>query len=625
MLAPARIWTQPFMTDKTEFSFDLTLGHSMSHGSKAELFAFDDCKAYPLPDRKLLIRNPYNGKSAVVMSEVYSALNLCREFRSLEEHIANIEEAIPTLRGQPEEIRRVLDTMCQQGMLVPPDAVLQDLQMPKAGSSHEAAGPAVVVIITWERPAALTRLLDSIKKNGDPKAIERLYVVDDTRTAANIALNREAVAGFADGSPVDARYFGREEQEALLADIASRIPQHEASLRFLADSRQWEGYWTSGLARNFALLLSMGKKLVMIDDDALFEVWEPPDMDGDVSLAEQPSEANFFEKPGEWRGMHLRQDTDPVSAHLECLGAAFGDALQRLGQPRLDAANLAGSRTDDVRRLKADSPVLITECGTVGDPGTGGNGWLIELEGPSRERMLQSEESVQRAIRNNNVWLGRRRPRVSGRSNMSLITGLDNRAAVPPYFPIMRGEDRLFGVMLGMLFPKVAVLDYAWASPHLPQEERDRSSEETHFGAQRPFPRFFVEWLKLQADRCSAGTYAHRLAALAGHYEELASMDDMALSKLYWDELTHSACETMKQLRAAIDRGAGTPAGWVKYLESGLHKVNVDVVESFQRPVITGTPGGVQGGELFALWREHWRAFGAALRAWPEIRSAAAG
>ena len=208
---------------------------------------------------------------------------------------------------------------------------------------------------------------------------------------------------------------------------------------------------------------------------------------------------------------------------------------------------------------------------------------------------------------------------------MSLITGLDNRAALPPYFPVLRGEDRLFGAMLDMLFPGVAALDYAWASPHLPLEDRDRSSAETDFGAQPPFPRFFLDWIAVTTRRCSAGSHEHRLAALAGFYDELASMDDAALAELYRDEQTYSACDTMVQLRAALDRATDAPQNWVQYLEAGLSKVNVDLVESFAGPAISGSPAGTEGAELFTLWREHWRAFGAALRAWPEIRKAAAG
>ena len=113
------------MTEKTEFSFDVTLNQSMSHPpAAAPLWAFDDCKAYPLPDRTVLIRNPHNGRSAIAMPEVLSALSLCREFRSLEDHVARVEEGMPQLRGQPDEIRRVLEAMQREGMLVSAEDLL---------------------------------------------------------------------------------------------------------------------------------------------------------------------------------------------------------------------------------------------------------------------------------------------------------------------------------------------------------------------------------------------------------------------------------------------------------------------------------------------------------------------
>jgi hypothetical protein len=611
------------MTDKTEFSFEMTLGHSMSHAPAQELFAFDECKVYPLPDRKLLLRNPHNGKSAVVMPEVLSALALCREFRDMREHVARVELGMKQLRGQPDEIRRVLESMQRDGLLISADELLTDLGIGTMDAMPADLGPAVVVIITWERPGALRRLLDSIDAHGEPSCFDTLYVVDDSRNPECISKNREAVELFAEGSAIPTRYFGREQQQALLADMAKKVPEHRASLRFLADPERWSEYWTSGLARNYALLLSVGKRLVMLDDDALFQVYQPQHQAEGVTLSNGLREAEFFDQLGEWEGMRLQDGTDPVRAHLECLGLTFREAVGKLSGGKLTTDSLAGSTAFEVRRVHADSQLLSTQCGTVGDPGTGGNTWLLELQGRSKDRMLESEESVKRAISNHNAWVGRSRAQISSRPTMSLITGLDNREDLPPYFPALRGEDRLFGSMLRHLFPESATLDYPWAAPHVPVEERDRARRETDFGARPAFPRFFLEWIQLQAERSQAGSYEGRLEKLAGFYAELASMCDAELTELFRDEMTRSACSTLVELQAALKQAEQAPRNWVEYLTKGRDRVNADLVESFGDAAISGAPGGIEGAELFALWREHWRAFGAALRAWPEIRSAA--
>jgi hypothetical protein len=527
------------MNDKTDFSLDLSLNQPLSHEPQVELFAFDECKTYPLPERRLLIRNPNNGKSAIIMPEVLSALTLCKTFRSLEDHIRHVEQGMPALRGQPEQIRSVLGAMIRDGMLVTASSLCASINSAVASGDDQDA-PAVVAIITCDRPAALKRLLDSIHEQGGPACFETLYVVDDSRAAGHIDSNRKHVTDFSGQSAIKTEYIGREQQQALMNEAIARNPEHEESIRFLIDFERWKDEWTGGLARNYALLLSLGKRLVMFDDDALFQVYEPQPRPRGVSLSDEIREAEFYEHPGDWPGLKLRKDLDPVKAHLHCLGLPLRKALSRLGADGLSPNDLANATVLQVRGLHANSPVLVSQCGTVGDPGVGNNTWIIELTGKSREKMLAGEETVQRAIRNDNCWVGRRRPHISRRSNMSLITGLDNRKPLPPYFPIQRSEDRLYGIMLSMLFPDAAALDYPWVAPHLPDEDRDRSRKETDFSGKRGFPNFFRDWVLLQAGRCNGSDHDARLQAVAQLFNELANMSDEQLMELYRDEMTRA-------------------------------------------------------------------------------------
>ena len=61
---------------------------------------------------------------------------------------------------------------------------------------------------------------------------------------------------------------------------------------------------------------------------------------------------------------------------------------------------------------------------------------------------------------------------------LSQMTGVDNRELLPPYFPLFRNEDFLFGENLQFLHPNSLMVDFPWALPHLPLEERqwDRDS-----------------------------------------------------------------------------------------------------------------------------------------------------
>ena len=88
-------------------------------------------------------------------------------------------------------------------------------------------------------------------------------------------------------------------------------------------------------------------------------------------------------------------------------------------------------------------------------------------------------------------WLGQNGHAFARTATMSQITGLDNSVSLPPYFPVFRGEDLLFGTMLRYLFPVGVVLDYDWGIPHLqlvrrPLDGNDGSS-------------YFMLWVQLVA------------------------------------------------------------------------------------------------------------------------------
>lgn len=208
---------------------------------------------------------------------------------------------------------------------------------------------------------------------------------------------------------------------------------------------------------------------------------------------------------------------------------------------------------------------------------------------------------------------------------MSVVTGLDNRQLLPPYFPTLRNEDSLFGYMLGYLYPDLAVLDYPWATPHLPLDDRARSAETTDFGIGPAFPVFFHEWVNLQKQYCLAEDLPGRLEQLAEIFLDLGSASSEALTEMYRDERAHFASDALTSLQEASDAAGNAPGNWKAYLQKAADKLQADMAAGDPLQEIRGTPRGLKGEALIELWRGYWRQFGAALKAWPEIREAARG
>lgn len=594
----------------------------------SDLIALDLVKAFEVAKNEVLVRNTRTGAVAAVTSDVFFALTLCKQFRTVQEHAQHLVGEIPALRGHAEQVQRVLQESIANGLLVTAVEARKwfNTRNDSEREPRQSGGPdrAVVVIITWERPAALERLLDSMVGACNLDNVEVIYVVDDSRDEIVIGQNQAIVQGFSEKLTTLVSYFGQEAQQALIQGIIQKLPGSEKSVRFLMDQSKWQAYWSSGLARNVALLLSVGKRLVMLDDDTVFAAYAPDAPKAGMAINNSEREARFFADKAVWRGFSNRASFDPVEGHLECLGSKFEDVVKKYRGQGAGPDIFAGATMDEISRMGNTSPVLISQCGTLGHPGTVSNTWISKLSEDSISRMLESSATVDNAIENSNVWLGRIQFSVSNTANMSQTTGLDNRVSLPPYFPILRSEDLLFGNMVNYLFPESIVVDYPWATPHLPIGSRVRSPEHSDFGIKIGFPMFFYDQIMLQKAHCHATEFPDRLQHLAQSFMDLSNSSSEFLSECYRNKRIHLGCDRLKEIGTRLARDAAAPENWISFLKKGAEKINEEIKSESGNHQISGTPANVFDEELINLWREYWRDYGQALELWPEIREAAA-
>jgi len=614
------------MSDPTGFSMDMKVDPAGSFKRLPDWIAFDLCLAYPVPGGNLLLHNTRNGKRAMVRPEVYNALRHCREFKTIEQHTATLIGLESAMQGQQADIRKVLQGMLASGMMVSAKKACDQFTASAGTDTVERQNPApVVAILTWERPQALERLLESIARNCDTQKVHRIHVIDDSRKTENIELNQALAERFAASMSCPLGYFGRQEQKSWLDEMVKQLPMHENAVRFLADGSRWRDFWTAGLSRNLALMLSPGHRLVMIDDDAVCDVYDPPQMNHGITFSDDPREAVFFANEQDWSHLHQPINPDPVSRHMQCLGLTFSEALDVLGHNNLKASGLQNATALQLSELQTGSEILLTECGSLGCPGTKNNTWLPDLTPASLKRMLASEETTAMALGTRKVWSGRNHPHFAPRPNMSQITGFDNRRMLPPYLPIQRGQDRLFGYMLDYIFPTSVTLDYPWAVPHLPLPDRQWRDRDLDFSPGDTFPMFFVEKIIEHKSACLSTLPEERLSSLSGWFSDLASAPAHTLISMYQNSRLGGDSARLAQLTELLESTEPAPINWQNYLRNGISSLNADLEfasrENFQ---IKGVPDKLEGDELIAFWRTVWRDFADAIGAWPEIRQAAA-
>ena len=121
----------------------------------APLFASEDGMVASLSSHECIFVAKRSGEPHVMTFQVLQALDQCREFRTLDEHIARIQSTISGLTGKRDEIKRVLDSLEQRQLLVSDQQFIERMR----SSRVEQAGMRAVFIRACDRPSQFEQLL----------------------------------------------------------------------------------------------------------------------------------------------------------------------------------------------------------------------------------------------------------------------------------------------------------------------------------------------------------------------------------------------------------------------------------------------------------------------------------
>jgi len=194
---------------------------------------------------------------------------------------------------------------------------------------------------------------------------------------------------------------------------------------------------------------------------------------------------------------------------------------------------------------------------------------------------------------------------------------------LPPYFPIGRGEDGLFGKLVEFIYPNDVTLEYPWAVPHLPIPERKWTERENRYSIGIRFPATLHEDLLRSAKDCLAAGVADRLAFAGRLFKDLAAAPDtVLLERLLHNRHAYRASQ-IRKLKERVAEAATLPVDWRNYVEDAMWQVESSSFGELSIEKLKGTVGNLEGPELVRFWRDAWRCFGQSLTAWADVREAA--
>lgn len=591
-----------------------------------DLYAVDQYDRLNVANGVLLLGKT-TGARLTVMQEVELVLQHCTLFRTLPEHARHLVDVFPQLGGNVDDAMRVLDMVRSGGLLLSAGDICRQVNAPTPAAP--SLDRTTTFIITCDRPAAIERLLDSVLRSARLSRQQALWIVDDSRDPENATANSELVAKFNLSSPLTARYLGPAQQDQLLADLVAAMPGAEGGIRFLLERERWSRFKTYGRARTLCLLASVGERCIIMDDDVICAALGSPHQTPGFNFSNGGIQADFYASADAWHERTRLLEFDPMAGHGRLLGMNLSQALRELGRSGDGAAAL---RPEDLRGVsaalfqhyRADTPILVTQSGTLGDPGTGSNAWLVQLERPSINRMLAAPGGLATALATRQCWLGQDSPTFSKLAVMSQVTGLDNRHSLPPYFPILRGEDQLFGIMLDFLHPNSTVLEYDWAVPHLPLETRSGNPQGDSC-VPRGGLQLLGAFLSELRPADPAVSFETRLELLAARLQELSEYATEVLTARFRVGLAKSQALSLQTLGDRIADSGKLDGAWEQLLQRHHQDAVTALQEQPELADLPGLPAAITNEQVAQYIRDFASGYAAALRAWPGMRELAPG
>ncbi|MDQ6884285.1 MAG: hypothetical protein M3077_08645 [Candidatus Dormibacteraeota bacterium] len=411
-------------------------------------------------------------RTAQVMPRVQAALLAsCQTFRTLDEHA---RAALSQLH--PSDIaatRAQLQAFARDGLLVE-EASLRTRCL---AAPHRDAGPisiSTVSVVTADRVASLERCLSSYIDNArSHQRTVQFRVMDDARTPDARTATQQMLGTLARDCGVAIAYAGADEKRALAAALTRDGEIPPDVIEFALFDPEGCGRST-GANHNAQLLYGAGRLFVSVDDDTTARLAATPGAKAGIALSsEYESQPTwFFADRARALESATFEDHDAIAIHEQLLGRTASACLREL-----DPASLVVDRLGAMLLRQIESGrgrVLVTQTGLVGDAASAYPPALSHLSGESFSRLVANEPDYREAMRSREVARGIAQLTIT--DNAALSTGpaiaLDARELLPPFFPVQRNTDGIFGVTLRTTIEGGCIAHLPWTLEHAPADAR---------------------------------------------------------------------------------------------------------------------------------------------------------
>lgn len=526
-----------------------------------------------------------DGRAQVLAADDAELLARCDRPATAADHIDRLARQLRLERGLAAD--RV-EALLEAGLLVD-----ERRWCARLGERSAATGPAAiacVAVTTCARPAAAARCAESYAPAAAVRGAE-FVIADDDPAGSGLPVAQRA----------HARYLGHADRRRFADELAAR--GHADEVRFALDDRGGRNR-PVGANRNAVLLWSAGAPCFLADDDTYAALAPPPESAEGTVVTER--------EPTAWELFSTRAEALASAAAVEDPLAPLEAILGARGCAEVTSIDVDGATLAQLTRPGAVGAAVAC-YGLAGDSGMGSNHYYLSFAGASRRRLADDFGELFRTRA-----VVRAAPRLSLSTAsffMAPAAAYDGRVLLPPFPPLGRAQDAVFGAALRIAQPTGLIAHLPGAVAHDPPEDRGAFRPDAHSA---PFGRLTVSdalrlLLRLCAPPAAVRDPAHRMTALGRALEGIGRAPAADLTELLRTELLRSygaSIAAMDRLLAEHDE----PDEWVAAVEQAIEAASA-CFSGFDAAVVDleapDTVGDVVAG------------YGRLLQAWPDIVAAA--
>lgn len=578
-----------------------------------------DVSAFPAGEGMALCTSRGGARGHLLSMEDAQLLDRCRPFRTLREHAAALAGD-----GDGDAAAALLPRLAAlqaAGLLLSEGDVAERLSAARAPAPPQIGA---VGVVTKDRLPSLLRCLESLCDDLD-RAGRRpeVLVMDDTPSPEARRAARGALRELGRRRGARLRYAGPKDKAAYAARLARRAAVPEAVARFgLRDDLSLSR--ACGANHNALLLDQAGAMFLGLDDDVLCRAVRLSEPRRALRLcsAPDPTQFAFFRDAEETRARTRDVPLDLLGEHERVLGRGLGDLVDSAA----GSLDLDGLEAPFLLQLTARARVRLSSLGLCGDSGMGSPAAYLRLQGDSRARLLRSEADYRAYCRSRQVLRGATAVTVTDSAFlMAPVVGHDARTILPPYYPVLRNNDGVFGAALRLALPDGYIAHLPYALRHEPPEPRSEQGDAVHRGAGQisGFDVILCCLASLRPPARQAGPEGHRLRALGERLEVLGVLPPPEFEAELLPLLLRLAATRAEEIARCLAAHGEAPAYWAADLRRQLAALREGAAQPGYLVPADLRPGR-RTKEARTLSQELVRRYGELLSAWPALFAAAA-